>query len=319
MKASLWTGMAVSALLMSGCSQDHGERKSSSESLSVKEISEGPAPEAPPPPPMAPIAQVSRDASGAPNIGPTSAPGVAFNYRYAFRLANNRIGAVQEQHAQACEKLGVTRCRITGMRYALVDGDDVEAYLSFKLDPALARQFGKDGIAAVTKAEGMLVDSVISGIDEGSNIKQSVVRSAEVRDRLAEIEKQLRDDGLKSAERAQLQMQADALRQQFQGEAQSRTNSEQALASIPVAFHYGTGNSIPGFDGASPLKDSWRAAVSSFMTMLGFVMLAVGVLLPWLLLVGILWALWRSAPLRALCERVKAKPVHAAAVEETKA
>ena len=67
---------------------------------------------------------------------PTAAPGVAFNYRYAFRLPAERVAEVQEQHAQACEQLGVARCRITGMLYRLVNDDDIEAMLAFKLDPA---------------------------------------------------------------------------------------------------------------------------------------------------------------------------------------
>lgn len=266
-------------LVLAGCSQSHREEPAS------MDMSES---------------AVSADAVGAPNIAITAAPGVAFNYRYAFRLPTNRINAVQEQHAQACEKLGVTKCRITGMRYSLIDGDDITASLQFKLSPEIARQFGKDGIAAVTAAEGMLVNSEISGIDEGANIKSSQVRSAELNDRLAEIEKQLSQPGLKDAERTQLQSQADSLRQQRQNESQSRSDSEEALANTPMEFHYGSGSSIPGFDGSSPLKESWRAAVSSFMTMLGFVLLVVGVALPWLFLAVLLVALWRAPPVRAI-------------------
>ena len=266
-------------MVLAGCSQ------SSREDHSVENMSESAA---------------SADAAAAPDIALTAAPGVAFNYRYAFRLPTNRINAVQEQHAQACEKLGISKCRITGMRYSLIDGDDVSASLQFKLSPEIARQFGKDGIAAVTAAEGMLVNSEISGIDEDANIKSSQVRSAELNDRLTEIEKQLKQPNLKDAERAQLQSQADSLRQQRQSENQSRSDSEEALANTPMEFHYGSGSSIPGFDGASPLKESWRAAVSSFMTMLGFVLLTVGVILPWLFLATLVVALWRTPPVRAV-------------------
>ena len=59
--------------------------------------------------------QEAADAS-APGVNVTSAPGVAFNYSYAFRLPGNRISQVQEAHAAACEKLGIDKCRITGMR-----------------------------------------------------------------------------------------------------------------------------------------------------------------------------------------------------------
>ena len=54
-----------------------------------------------------------------------------------------RIQIAQEAHAAMCEKLGIARCRITGMRYGLVNEQDVSASLELKLDPAIARQFGK--------------------------------------------------------------------------------------------------------------------------------------------------------------------------------
>src|SRR5687768_3770677 len=59
----------------------------------------------------------SSRASGPPGIAPTAAPGVAFNYRYAFRLPGENISRVQEEHAQACEKMGIELCRITAMNY----------------------------------------------------------------------------------------------------------------------------------------------------------------------------------------------------------
>lgn len=248
------------------------------------------------------------DSGAGPDIAVSAAPGVAFNYRYAFRLPSARIMAVQEGHAAACEKLGIAKCRITGMRYTIVDGDEVSAMLQFKLAPEIARQFGKDGIAAVAAAEGMLVDSEISGVDEGAAIKASQVRSAEAQDRIAELEKQLQRPGIKDAERARLQGEISDIRRALQGEAQGRADSAEALANTPMTFHYGTGSTIPGFDGASPLKDSWRAAVTSFVTMLGFVMMTVGVLLPWALLLFLLWMLWNSRAGQAIGKRLKPRP-----------
>jgi uncharacterized lipoprotein len=62
------------------------------------------------------VQEEATDAS-APGVNVTAAPGVAFNYRYAFQLPSSRIAAAQEAHASACETLGLTKCRITGMRY----------------------------------------------------------------------------------------------------------------------------------------------------------------------------------------------------------
>src|SRR4051794_11328006 len=83
----------------------------------------------------------SRETSSAPDISPTAAPGVAFNYAYEFSLADDRISATQEAHASACENLGLARCRITGMSYSVDEHEQVTAELDLKLDPMIARQF----------------------------------------------------------------------------------------------------------------------------------------------------------------------------------
>src|SRR4051812_40828858 len=51
------------------------------------------------------------------SVDPTAAPGVAFNYRYAFHVPAVRLAEVQERHAQMCERLTIAHCRITGLLY----------------------------------------------------------------------------------------------------------------------------------------------------------------------------------------------------------
>ena len=60
------------------------------------------------------VAAEAADASAmkAPGIPASVAPNLAFEYRYAFKLPDNKIGAVQEEHAEACEVLGSARCQI---------------------------------------------------------------------------------------------------------------------------------------------------------------------------------------------------------------
>jgi hypothetical protein len=222
--------------------------------------------------------------AASPGISVSSAPGVAFNYRYAFRVPNAKISAVQEEHAQACEKLGLDRCRITGMRYRLVSNDEVSAMLAFKLDPTLAREFGKQGIAAVTKAEGMLVDSEITGTDAGAVIEGANRQSAGLRDELAKVEEQLKRSGLSAGERTELTQQAASLRDQIRNASATRTEARESLATTPIVFDYGSGDLIPGFDGTSPIREAFRTATGTFVTMLGFAIIAIGALLPWALL-----------------------------------
>jgi hypothetical protein len=284
-KALVTLLLAGTAACGGGADQSYQETRS--DNLTTYEVSE-----APPPPPEA----ASTDASGAPPppaIAPTAAPGVAFNYRYAFRLGGERISQVQEEHAAACEKLGIARCRITGMRYRLTGDDDIEAMLAFKLDPTLARAFGKEGIAAVQRAEGMLVDAEINGEDVGSRIKAARRSQGDLEDELKRVEGQLARPGLGSRERAELQIQVQNLRDQLRGTRTVREQDEETLATTPMVFNYGSGDVVPGFDARPRLKLAFERAVDNFVGSLLWIAVALITLLPWLLLIGIGIWVWR--------------------------
>lgn len=195
------------------------------------------------------------EARRAPGIGVSAAPGVAFNYRYAFRLPSNRISGAQERHAQMCEKLGLARCRITGMRYRLENERDISAMLALKLDPAVARLFGKQATAVITGSEGMLVDQEISGIDVAATIADPGATATAI-----------------GAARA-------------------------ALASTPMMFNYGSGNLIPGFDTASPIRDALTGANRLFVGAIATIITILAAVLPWALLLALgLWIVRRFVP-----------------------
>ena len=263
------------ALLLATACGGGGERRESSESLSTFDVAEEAAP-------------VHMDAAG-PAVVPTAAPGVAFNYRYAFRLPGERIASVQEQHAQACERLGLARCRITGMRYRLVNDEDVEGMLAFKLDPTIARQFGKTGIDAVAKAEGMLIDSEISGVDAGAAIQQANRTGAQLADDLSRIEEQLGRSGLSGEERARLQSEAQQLRQSIRANAAAREERQESLATTPVVFQYGSGELVPGFDDGSPIGNAIEQAGENFLGGIALMLVFLVTLLPWALLLLLVW------------------------------
>ena len=300
----------IALLLATACSGGREETRTSTEDLKTYSVSEEPPPGemAPPPPPVV-SADTSRVA-GPPGIGPSAAPGVAFNYRYAFRLPGERISAVQEQHAAACEKLGLDRCRITGMRYRLLGEEDVEAMLAFKLDPAIARQFGKNGIEAVARAEGMLVDSEISGEDAGADIDRATRNVAQLEEDLNRIEGQLARAGLRSSERAELQLQADRLRESIRAGRATREERRESLAKTPMVFHYGSGDVAPGFDDRSPISSALKVAgrnmVEGFATLLLILLSA----LPWVVvLLFLLWLFRRfGAPIRRFFNPVAVEP-----------
>ena len=228
----------------------------------------------------APGGQASRD--GGPNVGVTAAPGVAFSYNYAFRLPPTRIAEVQEQHAQMCEQLTVARCRITGMLYRVNNAHDVEATLSFKLDPAIARHFGRSGVQVVTGAEGSLIESEITGTDVGTAIHAASRSIAEMQADLTRIEARLRAPNLAPEEKAELESQAQQLRDSIRAGAAQRDAQQESLATTPMTFEYRSGEPTLG----QTLQDSGDTFIEG-----GVVLLRVlAALLPWALVASLIAA-----------------------------
>ena len=272
----------VLLLLAASCSE--GERQSQREDLQTMDVSEAPPPDAAAPPPPPPASRES-----GPNVGPTAAPGVAFNYRYAFRLAAPRIAQVQEQHARMCEELGINRCRITGMHYRVVNEHDIEGSLSFRLEPTIARRFGQQGIEAVVRAEGMLVESRISGTDVAPTIRAAGKTAAQLGDDLRRIEARLRTRGLSGEERAQLEYEAGQLRRSIRAAQDNREEAEESLATTPMTFQYGSGDLVPGFDNRPPLREAVRKAGDNFVAGVAILFIILVTILPWVLLGLLVW------------------------------
>jgi len=242
----------------------------------------------------------------APGIDPRAAPGVAFTYRYDFVLPDKSIAAVQEAHASSCEKLGPTQCRISGMRYTLLDDEGISARLEFKLSPELARAFGKEGIAAVEKASGKLIDAEINGTDVAPTIEAAQQIGGDAATQLAEVERKLTTGKLGDDERAELQTQARELRAQVANAKAEKVAAQAQLASTPMSFSY---EGDAGFSlGGNPVGDAVHATWASLSSMIWFVLTALGVALPWVLLGGLLLAIWRSQLGLALRKFVRGRP-----------
>ena len=292
----------LTIFMLAACSRQQPDRQS--EDLKTFDARERtPAMQVAPPPPIAspPVMTEARDSAeqaAGPNISVSAAPGVAFNYRYAYRLPNARIQVAQEAHATMCEKLGIARCRITGMRYSLVNERDVSASLELKLDPAIARAFGKDATKVVTQSEGMLVDQQISGVDAGASIEHANSGRAQLQDELDRVNRELARPGLSNVVRDRLLSEAESLHSQMNALGEQKKADEELLATTPMAFYYGSGKAIPGFEEATPLSDAFSQAAYNFLSTLGFLIVAIAVLIPWLLIAALVYWAYRRARVR---------------------
>lgn len=242
----------------------------------------------------------SADVREAPDVSPSAAPGVAWRYAYEFQLPDDVIESVQEAHAAQCEALGVTRCRITGLRYSVSNDEAVSAKLEVKLAPDIARGFGKQAVQSVRKAGGRLSNTEFSGEDTGPALSQATRSQGELQSRIAEVERQLGNPSLKDAERAQLQAQLQELKSQLAQTGSTIVDTQEKLASTPMTFNYYGRGGISGFAGRNPLMDSVRTFVSSLITMINIVLQVLARLLPWALLLLGIYLLARSRFGRAI-------------------
>jgi len=284
MRYVLMATVAVGALVLAGCSQKTESSSDSGGSFSS-------SPEAMPRAQSPSLSVANSDT--APGIAVTAAPGVAFTYRYAFRLPAAKLAAAQEVHAQACEKLGVAHCRITGMRFRVLGENSNEGQLLFKLDPSLARAFGKQGIDAITAAEGKLTDAEITGTDAGAEIAKLQALKAQATAEVQRLDRELARKDLKVDERAELQRQRADIAERLAG-ARSDTGAQQeALANTPMEFDYASGAAVQGFDGSAPITSAANVFIQSATVTIGFVLTMLAVLIPpgIILLGGFL--LWR--------------------------
>ena len=223
-------------------------------------------------------------------------PDSAFDYRYTFRLPASRIEAVQESHARGCDQLGPARCRITAMRYKVgADANGAEggiaAVLTLKLDPAIARAFGKAASQTVTSAHGVLIDADIAGAETADAAGRSERIVAKLRDALADAEAQAR--GVQTPDqKAQSAAKIDRLRGAIATIGEIDQGAGASAATAPVIFTYNAGGAVPGF-GASP-QATFDTAGDTFLSSLAGLLVTLAGVGPWmvLLLGGALFLRW---------------------------
>ena len=233
----------------------------------------------------APPSRPTRQAG--PDIRPETAPGVAFSYRYAFRLPADRVAPAQQAHQQLCERYGVDRCRITGINYRAASEDDVEAMLSLRVDRAIAGRFGRESVQAVIDADGALTDSHIEGSDVGSQIDSASRTLAELTARLEQIEARLRT--ARDSDKGQLEYEAEALRQQIRDMRGRREGHQTALATTPILLRYGSGSLAPGPAPAPSLGEALSETGEDFLYSLTLLLVVLVRLLPWAVAALLIW------------------------------
>ncbi|MFA6115965.1 MAG: hypothetical protein WC729_18355 [Sphingomonas sp.] len=228
--------------------------------------------------------QVPSQSAGAAGTSPDPSASLgsssAFDYRYAFRMPASRIASVQESHAHGCDQLGPARCRITAIRYNVDDQNRVEAVLTLKLDPTVARAYGKAATDTVTRAGGSMTKADIAGADSGAAAGRSDRVIARLRDSLGNAEAQLRGT-VSPEQRVQLSAKADRLRTAIATIGEVDQGAGTSVATTPVILTYASGGAGGGLGASDATFDTAGQTLLSSLAGLATVLAGVG---PWLLL-----------------------------------
>lgn len=210
--------------------------------------------------------------------------GTGFDYRYAFRLPGDRVKAVQQSNEAGCDKLGPARCRITGSRYSVGDNNQSRAVLTFAIDPAIAREFGDAAIKTLQSADGVLVDSEVSGADTTTSARTLAI-IGRLRDRLKAAQSLPATDPTAKAQVQRLQSALDTI-------AESEASQGQTLATAPVLITYESSNPLTGLGSADANFRNAGQTLESTMARVLIVLAAVG---PWFLALFVIVLLLRVA------------------------
>lgn len=230
--------------------------------------------------------------AGEPDIAGNSVAGVAFDYSYDLTLPSSRISDLQEEHARSCERLGATRCRITGLRYTVGQQGTVSASLSVKIAAPLARAFGRAGVKQAESVGATLTGADISGTDVATAAAATATERTDVATERTRIDRELARVDLSPRERAELrQQQATAL---GQATAATATAAEQreSLANTPMSFDYTTGRGTGLTDRLRDAGDTALGSIGLTVTALLWVLAALGPPLVVILLGFLVWRRW---------------------------
>jgi hypothetical protein len=195
-----------------------------------------------------------------------------FDYRYAYRLPGDRLKAVLQSNADACDRIGPARCRILAMRYRVSDSNQIHAVLTLKIDPAIARDYGEAVTKSVTGSYGLLVDTQVTGADS-TNAARSLEVINRLRDQLKSTQTQIPTDPGAKARADKIQAALDTI-------TEVESNQGQSLASAPVLMTYESSNALTGLGSADANFHTAGTSLENSVARLLVVLAALG---PWLI------------------------------------
>ena len=235
---------------------------------------------------------------------PTDGAQIAYSYSYGFRIAADRIEALQQSHAALCEKMGPNHCRVLRLARAGSD-DDGFGQLDLRVAANEARGFGASLGETAEEAGGEQASFAIDGEDLTETIIDTESHLASrrlLRERLMEVlrTRQGTVGDLVEAERAVAEVNED-----LDSAASNLAELSNRVRMSAVSIEYGPyiAEGSTGF--ARPISDALGSIGTTLgVTIAAIVYIAVA-LIPIVPFVMLLRWLWRRSGWRLRRERAK--------------
>jgi hypothetical protein len=221
------------------------------------------------------------------------APRLAYSYDYALEMRASAITGLLARHQEACKAAGALICQVTGSSITQ-DGGRITGVLHMRAEPTWLGHF-RDGLAGQARAAGGRVtrneteteDLSASIVDTEASLRAQTT----LRDRLQNL---LATRPGKLEELLQVERQLA----EVQGEIDSATSRlammRQRVDTSQIAIAYESTGVISQQGAWKPVSEAIRASQGVMATTIGFIILAISMLIP-LGLVGaaVWWAVRR--------------------------
>lgn len=229
---------------------------------------------------------------------------IAYSYSYGFRVAADRIEALQQSHAALCEKMGPARCRVLNLARAGTD-DDGFGRLELRVAANEARGFGTGLAKAAEEVGGEQASFALDGEDLTERIIDTEANLASrrvLRERLMEVlrTRQGTVGDLVAAERAVAEVN-----EEVDAAATQLTQLRNRVRMSAVSIEYGPNVAAGSWGFTRPIAEAFGAIGTTLgVTIAAIVYIAVA-LIPIIPFVLLLRWLWRRSGFRFRRERPK--------------
>jgi hypothetical protein len=290
-------GKAADMRAIGGMTEQAAPEATANAPAPIVEAADKPAPPPPPPPPGEPPA-------------PGTPPGgvmLAYAYTYGLEAPAQRVKPLMKKHEDECAKAGANLCQVLGSSTNANGENDINAELQIRAEPRWLAAFrakldgDAKGVGGELKSDSVTTEDLTRAlVDTEARLRAARTLRDRLQNLLASRPGKLSD--LLDVERELARVQGDI------DSTESNLAVMRARVSMSVATLNYSSAGAPLTDRTfEPIKDALTNFTRIFAEVVGFMITAIAVIVPWVLLLWlVIWLLRGWAKRRRAMKAAKA-------------